>query len=190
MGMGKRVNPPSKARKGRRKTVAETSDKAAIVHDLYDAFNDHDLDRAAAMVSEDFELVDFAAEGQTFRGPQGLRQWLQIFLTAAPDAKVEVTNVVGGGEGGWVFTEHTGRGTHTGPLVGPSGTIPPTGRRIELPIGELVRVENGKITLIHAYYDGATLMRQLGVFPPRPEVLARILIHQAKKLRSRLRERR
>ncbi len=167
----------------------ETQDNAAIVRGVYNAFNDHDLDRAGAMVSEDFELVDFAAEGQVFRGPEGFRQWLQIFLTAAPDAKVEVTNVVAAAEG-WVFTEHTGRGTHTGPLVGPSGTIPPTGRRVELPIGELVRVENGKITLIHAYYDGATLMRQLGVFPPRPEVLARIVIYQANKLRSRMRERR
>ncbi len=167
----------------------ETRDNAAIVRDLYNAFNDHDLDRVAAMVSEDFELVDFAAEGQVFRGPQGSRQWLQIFLTAFPDAKVEVTNVVAAA-GGWVFTEHTGRGTHTGPLVGPAGTIPPTGRRIELPIGELLRVEDGKIALVHAYYDGATLMRQLGVFPPRPEVLARILIYQAKKLRSRVRERR
>ena len=170
--------------------MAETSDNAAIVRDLYDAFNDHDLDRAAAMVSEDFELVDFAADGQAFRGPEGFRQWHQIFLTAVPDAKAEVTNVVAAGEGGWVFTEHIGRGTHTGPLVGPSGTIPPTGRKIELPIGELFRVENGKIALIHAYYDGATMMRQLGVFPPRPEVLARILIHQAKKLRSRLRSER
>ena len=166
--------------------MAEARDNAAIIHDLYDAFNDHDLDRITAMVSEDFELVDFAADAQTFRGPEGFRQWLQIFLTAFPDAKVEVTNVVTAGEG-WVFTEHTGRGTHTGPLVGPSGTIPPTGRKGELPIGELFQVENGKIALIHAYYDGATLMRQLGVFPPRPEVLARILIYQAKKLRSRWR---
>jgi hypothetical protein len=39
------------------------------------------------MVSEDFELVDFAAEGQVFRGPQGIRQWLQIFLTALPDLR-------------------------------------------------------------------------------------------------------
>ena len=169
----------------------EPHDNAAIVRGLFEAFNDHDLDRAAAMVSEDFELVDFAADAQTFRGSEGIRQWLHVFLTAFPDATVELTNVVGAGEEeGWVFTEHTGRGTHTGPLVGPSGTIPPTGRKIELPIGELFRVENGKIALIHAYYDGATLMRQLGVFPPRPEVLARILIYQAKKLRSRVRERR
>ena len=168
----------------------EPQDNSAIVRGLFDAFNDHDLDRAAAMVSEDFELVDFAADGQTFRGSEGIRQWLQVFLTAFPDAEVEVTNAVAAGEGGWVFTEHTGRGTHTGPLVGPSGTIPPTGRRAELPIGELFRVQNGKIVHIHAYYDGATLMRQLGVVPPRPEVLARILIYQAKKLRSRVRQRR
>jgi steroid delta-isomerase-like uncharacterized protein len=167
----------------------ETQDDAAIIRNLFDAFNDHDLDRVAAMVSEDFELVDFAAEGQVFRGPQGIRQWLQIFLTALPDAKTDLTTVVPAGEG-WVFVEFIGRGTHRGPLVGPAGTIPPTGRTIELPVGELFRIEDGKVTFVHVYYDGATLIRQLGVFPPRPEVLARILIYQAKKLRSRVRERR
>ena len=58
------------------------------------------------MVSEDYELVDFAAEDQVFRGPQGIRQWLQIILTALPDAKTELTNVVADGEN-WVFTEFT-----------------------------------------------------------------------------------
>jgi steroid delta-isomerase-like uncharacterized protein len=168
----------------------ETHDNTTLVRDLFDAFNDRDLDRVAAMVSEDFELVDFAAQGQVFRGPQGILQWLQIFLTALPDAKTELTNVVADGQN-WVFTEFIGRGTHTGALVGPAGTIPPTGRRIEFPIGELMRIDDeGKFALVHVYYDGATLLRQLGVFPPRPEVIARILIYQAKKLRSRVRERR
>jgi len=99
----------------------------ALVRDPFDAFNDRDLDRVAAMVSEDFELVDFAAEGQIFRGPQGILRWLRMFLTALPDAKTELTSVVADGEN-WVFTEFVGRGTHTGPLVGPAGTIPPTGR--------------------------------------------------------------
>jgi steroid delta-isomerase-like uncharacterized protein len=167
----------------------ETRDNTALVRDLFDAFNDRDLDRVAAMVSEDFELVDFAAESQVFRGPQGILQWLQIFLTALPDAKTQLTNVVADGDN-WVFTEFIGQGTHTGPLVGPAGTIPPTGRRIEFQVGELMRLEEGKFTLVHVYYDGATLMRQLGVFPPRPGVVARILVYQAKKLRSRVRERR
>ena len=167
--------------------MMETHDNATIVRDLFDAFNDRDLDRVAAMVSEDFELVDFAAGGQVFRGPQGIIQWLRIFLTALPDAETELTNVVADGEN-WVFTEFLGRGTHTGPLVGPAGTIPSTGRRIEFPLGELMRIEEDKFTLVHDYYDGATLLRQLGVFPPRPGVLASILLYQANKLRSRVRE--
>ena len=89
-----------------------------------------------------------------------------------------------------MFAEFVGRGTHTGPLVGPAGTIPPTGRSIEFPVGEPMRLEEGRFTLVHVYYDGATLLRQLGVFPPRPEVVARIPIYQAKKLCSRVRERR
>jgi steroid delta-isomerase-like uncharacterized protein len=171
-----------------RRIVVETRDNAAIVRDLFDAFNSHDLDRAATMVTEDFELVDLAARGQTFRGPEGLREWFQTFLTALPDARTELINVVAADE--WAFSEHIGRGTHTGPLVGPAGELPPTGRTVELRIGEVYRIEDGKIALAHAYYDGATMMRQLGVFPPRPEVLVRILIHQANKLRSRLRARR
>ena len=47
-----------------------------------------------------------------------------------------------------------------------------------------------EVSLVHVYYDGASLMRQLGVFPPRPEVLGRILIYQAMKLRSWVRQRR
>ncbi len=83
----------------------EPQDSAAIVRKVFDAFNDRDFDRIDAMVSEDFELVDFAAEGQGFRGPQGLREWHQVFLTAFPDAKVELANVVAAGEEGWVFIE-------------------------------------------------------------------------------------
>ncbi len=45
---------------GRRKIAAETRDNAAIVHDLDGTFNVHNLDRVAATVSENFELVDFA----------------------------------------------------------------------------------------------------------------------------------
>jgi hypothetical protein len=51
------------------------------------------------------------------------------------------------------------------------------------------RLEDGKIALMRAYNHSATMVRQLGVFLPRPEVLARILLRQAKKLRSRARER-
>ena len=96
-------------------------DNAAVVRSLFEAFNDGDLVRAASTVSDDFELVDVAA-AQTFRGPDGCRQWLETFRTALPDARTELVNVFA--DGGRVASEHIGRGTHTGPFVTPAGTIP------------------------------------------------------------------
>lgn len=139
-----------------------TQDNVAIVQSIYDAFNAGDLDRAASVVAEDFELVDIAA-GQSFHGPDGFRQWMQGHKTAGPDARVEVTNVVAAGD--WVVAEHIGRFTNTGPLMSPAGSLPPTGRKVELQVAELFRLKDGKVTLMRAYLDSATIMRQLGQFP-------------------------
>jgi SnoaL-like polyketide cyclase len=64
-----------------------------------------------------------------------------------------------------VASEHVGRGTHTGPFISAAGKIPPTGRPIQLRIGEIYGVRNGKIARLYAYYDSATMMRQLAVLP-------------------------
>ena len=62
-------------------------------------------------------------------------------------------------------TEHVGRFTHTGPLVTPGGEISPTGRRVEIQIAEFYQMKDGKIRQLRAYYDAATMMRQLGLVP-------------------------
>ncbi len=133
-------------------------DERAVVRSLFDAFNEGDLDRAVRLVSDDFELLDVAA-GQTFQGPEGCRRWLETFRTAFPDARADLVNLFA--EGSRVATEHVGRGTHTGAFVTPSGTIPATGRSIELRFAELFELSDGKIGRMHAYYDAATMMRQL-----------------------------
>jgi steroid delta-isomerase-like uncharacterized protein len=144
--------------------VRASFDNSAVVRSLLDAFNDGDLERAAATVSDDFELVDVAA-GQTFGGPEGCRRWLQTFRTALPDARTELVTIFAAGDR--VATEHIGRGTHAGPLVTPAGEIPATGRTVELRIAELYELRAGKITRLSAYYDGAAMMRQLGLLPPQ-----------------------
>lgn len=121
------------------------------------------MDRVLKLVDPEFELRDIPT-GMIFRGPEGMQQWLTPWVTAAPDARTEVTNIVVAGE--WVFSEHTGRGTHTGPLMTPAGQIPPTGRPFELQIAEVYRIKNGKLTQMRAYYDLASFMRQLGLTPP------------------------
>lgn len=138
------------------------TEHVAVIHSLFDTFNSGDLAGAASLVTEDFELVDVAA-GLTFHGPAGLVQWLQSFLTAGPDARTEVLTTIA--EGDWVATEHIGRFTNTGPLLTPGGEIAPTGRRVELQMAEIYQMKGGKISLMHAYYDAATMMRQLGLLP-------------------------
>jgi steroid delta-isomerase-like uncharacterized protein len=131
----------------------------AVVQALYDRFNERDLEGMADTVAEDFVLEDMAL-GLRFEGREGLMQWLQGFLTAMPDASTEVTLVVDGGE--WIATEHTGRGTQTGPLVTPAGEIPPSGNGVELKFGEFFRIRDARIAHLRAYWDAATLLRQIG----------------------------
>jgi steroid delta-isomerase-like uncharacterized protein len=137
-----------------------TTDNANVIKALFDAFNERDFDNAAALVTEDFELVDYAF-GFTFRGPAGLLQWFQGFVTAGPDARAQLMRTIVEGE--WVASEHIGRFTQTGPLVTPAGEIPPTGQKVEIQFAEVYQIKDGKIALLHAYYDGATIMRQLGL---------------------------
>ena len=148
-------------RLGRRGQEAPTSaqDSATLVQTAYDAFNNRDFDRGAALVADDFEWVN-RPFGQTFHGPSGCKQFLQVWATAFPDARVEVTNRVAAGDA--VVTEFTFRGTHTGPLIGPTGQIGPTGRSVEVPTCEVIQVQHGKLVRARTYFDAATLMRRLG----------------------------
>ena len=66
----------------------------------------------------------------------------KLFSTAGPDAKAEVQTTIEAGE--WVATEHVGRFTHTGPLLSPTGEIPPTGRHVELRFAEIYKVKRRK----------------------------------------------
>jgi hypothetical protein len=51
------------------------------------------------------------------------------------------------------------RGTNTGSYAG----LPPTGRAIELPGADFVRVSDAGITAIEGYFDSAVIPRQLGL---------------------------
>jgi ketosteroid isomerase-like protein len=54
-----------------------------------------------------------------------------------------------------------GRGTHTGPLQLPQGTIPATGRQYEMQFCALGRLRGGRISEVHIYFDMMSVMPQL-----------------------------
>ena len=135
-------------------------DNVKIARKNYETFNNRDFDGAVAQAAENIELLNVPL-GVTLHGPEGFRQYVQGWATAFPDSRVEVTNIVASEEG--VVTEFRGRGTHTGPLSGPTGEIPATGRSVDVPFCDVIQIKNGKISSIHTYYDVATMMGQLGL---------------------------
>jgi hypothetical protein len=50
-------------------------------------------------------------------------------------------------------------------LQTPAGVIPPTGKTIALKFAEVFEIRDGKIRVMRAYWDTATLMQQLGLMP-------------------------
>jgi steroid delta-isomerase-like uncharacterized protein len=142
-------------------------DNANLARSLYEGFNARDFDRAAASISEDSEILNVPL-GVTLRGLEGNRQFQQGWATAFPDSKVEITNLIATDD--YVVVEFTGRGTHTGPLAGPTGTIPATGRPLTLPFVDIHHIQNGKIVRSRTYYDVMGMMQQLGLVPPMGSV--------------------
>lgn len=137
-------------------------DNASTARAFYEAWNDRDFDRGAQQVSDDASIV-IAGSGTTFRGPDGSREFSQMWAGAFPDGRITFENVVAAGDR--VVVEFTGRGTHTGPLTTPTGTVAPTGRSVTLQLCDILEFDGGKITALRTYFDTASLLTQLGALP-------------------------
>lgn len=139
-----------------------TEQNIQTVRSVYEMFNSHDVNGLMELVTNDFELIDVAL-GMTWRGKPGWQEWLSNWSVSIPDAMTRLDSIIVDGDA--VATEHTGTGTHTGPLQTPAGAIPPTGKTIRLQFAEVFTLQDGKIRQMKAYWDTATLMRQLGLIP-------------------------
>lgn len=91
---------------------------------------------------------------------RGLRR---AFKAALPDAHMEIEKAVEAGPE--VFIAGRFRGTHTGDLVTQQGTLPASGRPLDLPYADYFRVEGGRIVEHRVYWDQVDMMAQLGTSP-------------------------
>ena len=129
------------------------------VRSIYDSFNRGDLDAILAILAPGFELFDLGIS-RNYHGPAGFRQWLEPWDQGAPDGKAYLHTLIA--EGDTVATEHTHRGTHTGPFATPMGVIPASGRRVEVKFAEFFKLKDGKIVSWVVYWDMINFLRQLG----------------------------
>jgi predicted ester cyclase len=113
-----------------------------------------------AMMSPDVEVKE---AGRTFRGREEVRKQYQTWLDAFTDIQVEFPDVIESGDA--LAAEVRVTMTHTGPLVTPNGTIPPTGKRVTLEAVDIAHARDGLIVSFHSYFDQLALLAQLGLMP-------------------------
>jgi steroid delta-isomerase-like uncharacterized protein len=134
-----------------------------VVQACFDAFNAHDLEQLSQWWAADF-LAEQTGEPVPFNAEQH-RMFLQSYLTAFPDAHIEVTLLIARGD--YVVAHWTGIGTQTGPLHTPTGSaIPATGKPVVLKASETYELKGGKLAHLWGFFDRVSLLGQLGVMPP------------------------
>ena len=129
----------------------------------YEGVKSGDVDLAASTLANDVENILPGAPPGAMNGVAGFRAFAEPFAKAFPNAGMTLTSTVEAGD--TIITEGVFTGTHTGPLETPQGTVPPTGRSIEIPFADIFVARDGKFVKHHLYFDNAAFMAQLGLMP-------------------------
>lgn len=125
-----------------------------LVRNVFDAINGRNLDAAIAAFAPDY--VWQGPGGQQAFGPEGWRELVNTYIKAFPDMQLSIEELVA--EGNKVVTRFTGHGTFQGELAGAA----PTGRRVNVPIVMISRIENGKIAEDFEMWDQLAMFQDMG----------------------------
>jgi steroid delta-isomerase-like uncharacterized protein len=136
---------------------------ARVPGELVAAFNAADWPRFRATLADDVVYE----EAGTGRRVQGGDEYLQVsrgWKEAFPDATGVVRTVIADGE--TVAQEIEWTGTHTGPMTGPAGPIPASGKRVRVTGTLWYTLREGKARSIRHHLDVLTMLQQIGALPP------------------------
>ena len=122
------------------------ADLTKIAREVVEAFNASDWERTKALMTPDY-LYDEVGTQRRIQGPEEVVAALRGWKEAMPDVTGTITNAFASGN--MVTLEVTWEGTHTGPLEGPTGTIPASGKRQVTPSAWIFSFEGEKIKESH-----------------------------------------
>ena len=129
---------------------------------VVNAFNAGDWDGCKAALASD-SVYDEIGTSRRMQGVAAIISAWQAWKQAMPDVKGTVDQAFASGD--TVVIEITWMGTKTGPLQGPSGTIPATGKQQTARASWVLNFNGGKIKDSRHYFDMLSFMQQLGVIP-------------------------
>jgi ketosteroid isomerase-like protein len=133
-------------------------DSQAIVRNAYDLAHVGDIPGWINAFTADGTFTDMST-GVTYRG-ETLGDLVEIYRTAFSDMHRELYRFYPSDN--VVVVQLALQGTHDGPLVLPTGTVPPTGRRMDAPCCDVFELVDGKIKRLDCYPSGTVIMAQPG----------------------------
>ena len=136
-----------------------SQENVEIVRRFYDAFGAGDLDAATAVFADQVRVTD--PDLGTVEGLPAFREYLDGLKGPLPDARAVIERIYEAGD--TVIVEGRFTGTNTGPLAGPEGPLPSSGRKVDLAFADFSRLSGGKIVDYRTYYDQVALLTQLGL---------------------------
>ena len=140
----------------------QTENTKRVDRIIEDAWNNGNLDVIDELVASDYEL-DVPNAPKEFRGPEGFKEFIQMFRTAFPDLTLSVEDRVVNGDK--IADRITAHGTHEGEFMG----IEPTGTEIEVTSMVIHYFEDGRVVADRGLLDNLGLLQQLGVIEPLGE---------------------
>jgi steroid delta-isomerase-like uncharacterized protein len=141
--------------------TAATTDTRSVVKTYFEALGRRDRNAQTDWFADD-------ASGRIYGviGPAGKAEFRSFFhdlYDAFPDFSLQILDLVVEDDRAVVRWHVTGTFSGTKSFQG----LLPTGKAAEIEGCDMVWVRGGKIARIEAYYDTASLARQLGALPPQ-----------------------
>ncbi len=122
------------------------------------AWNSHDVEKILAFYDENFES-DVVSEDYSYHDHRSVSEMAWRFFKAFPDLHFELKESLE--QGDKISLLWVGTGTHKGTY----NHIPPTGKRLQVNGTSFLEVKNGRITRATFLWDGADMLRQMGLLP-------------------------
>jgi predicted ester cyclase len=133
-----------------------TEETKALARQAMERLDQRDLDGVLALYAAGTQHHGFAP--QTLDN-DGYKQAMSALLTAFPDSRFPVSEIIA--EGDEAAVRHNFRGTHQGEFQG----IAPTGKQITISSICTLHISNGKVTETWLNADFLGLLQQIGAVP-------------------------
>ena len=133
-------------------------DHATTMRSSYERISAGDLDGFAALVADDF--VEHEEVPGLPPTKIGMLDYFRMLLAAFPDLRLDVEDLIAGEDK--TVARVTATATHHGEFMG----VPATGKRVEMPLIDIMRFDDNGLVCEHwGVADLLSLMQQLGAVP-------------------------